>query len=134
MLGWFLNGLRTEKTESESISFRKHWYFLGMLSSEIILEKKPLKISHNSVSLEIFLPFSIRLIFPPFKGLFVKRGIIVFQTVFLSVILSVLLSVICPAYCSMFFLWLSAIFQNFFDVWSSFNYFQFCPSKTYFLI
>ena len=41
---------------------KKHWYFLGMLSSEIILEKKkPLKISHNSVSL--FLPFSIRLTF-----------------------------------------------------------------------
>ena len=47
-----------------------------MLSSEIILEKKALKIRHNSESLEIDLPFSIRLIFSPFRGLFVKKGII----------------------------------------------------------
>ena len=73
-------------------------YFLGMLRSEIILEKKPLKISHNSPSLEIFLPFSIRLTFSIFKGLFVKRGIIVFQKVLLSV------TFLCPDYCIMIFL------------------------------
>ena len=56
-----------------------------MLSSEIILEKKPLKMLHNSESLEIVLPFSVRLIFSPFKGLFVKKGVIVFQKVLLSV-------------------------------------------------
>ena len=105
MLGGFLNALRTERIESESISFRKHWYFLGMLSSEIILEKKPLKISHNSVSLEIFLPFSIRLIFSPFKGLFVKRGIIVFQKVLLSV------TFLPPDHCSMIFF---VVLSNFF--------------------
>ena len=60
MHGSFSKALRTERTESESISFRKQWYFLGMLSPEIILEKKPLKILHNSVSLKLFLPFSIR--------------------------------------------------------------------------
>ena len=69
-----------------------------MLSSEIILEKKPLKILHNSISLEIFLPFSVRLIFSPFKGLFVKRGITVFQKVLLSV------TFLYPDYSSMIFL------------------------------
>ena len=93
-----LNALRTDRIESESISFRKHWYFLEMLSSEMILKKEPLKISHNSVSLEMFLPFSVRLVFSPFKGLFVKRCIIVFQKVLLSV------TFLCPDYCSMIFL------------------------------
>ena len=67
--------------ESESMSFRKQWYLLGMLISK----KKPLKILYNSVSLENFLPFSIRFIFSHFKGLFVKGSIIVFQEVLLSV-------------------------------------------------
>ena len=68
-----------------------------MLSSETILEKKPLKILHNSASLEILLPFSIGLIFPPFKGLFVRRGVIVFRKVLLSV------TFLYPDYCSMSF-------------------------------
>ena len=68
-----------------------------MLSLEIILEIKPLKILHNSESLEIVLPFSIRLTFSPFKGLFVKKGIIVFQKVLLSV------TFLYPDYCSMIF-------------------------------
>ena len=49
------------------------------------IRKKTIEDMHNSVSLDIFLPFSIRLIFSPFKGLFVKRGIIVFHKVLLSV-------------------------------------------------
>ena len=77
--------LKAERTESESISFSKQWYLLGILNLEIILEKKPLKILNSSVPLEIFLPFSIKLVFSPFKGLFVKRGIIVFQKVLLHV-------------------------------------------------
>ena len=40
MLGWFSNVLRMERIKSESISFRKQRYFLWMLSSETILEKK----------------------------------------------------------------------------------------------
>ena len=66
-----------------------------MLSAEIVLEKKPLKILHNSQSLEIVLPFSIRSIFSPFKGLFVKKCIIVFQKVLLSV------TFLYPHYCSL---------------------------------
>ena len=73
MLGRFLNAFRPERIESEFISFRKHWCFLEMLSLEIILKKKPLKISHNSVS-EILLPFSVRLIFLPFQRPFCEMG------------------------------------------------------------
>ena len=50
-------------------------------------KEKALKKLHNLVSLEIFLQFSVRLISSPFKGLFVKRSIIVFQKVLLSVTL-----------------------------------------------
>ena len=79
-----------------------------MLHSEILLQKKPLKKSHNSVSLEIFLPFSIRLTLSPFKGLFIKKGIILFQKVLLSV------TFLCPDYCSMiFFVVLSNFLQTF---------------------
>ena len=81
-IGWFSNALRTERPEYESISLIKQWYFLEMLSSKIILEKKPLKILHNLESLEMVLRFSIRLIFSPFTGIFLKKGIIVFQKAF----------------------------------------------------
>ena len=75
-------GERTERTESESISYRKHWYFLGRLSSEM-LEKKPFKILHNLV---YFLPFSIRLFFFTFQRP-LYRGIIVFQVLSISFVI-----------------------------------------------
>ena len=49
------------------------------------IREKPLKILDNSVLLEMLLSFSVRLIFSPFKGLIVKRGVIVFQNVLSSV-------------------------------------------------
>ena len=53
------------------------------VNSETILEKKPLKILHDSVSLEIFLPFSITSIFFTFSKIFLRKD--VFQKVLLSV-------------------------------------------------
>ena len=67
------------------------WIWIHVIQKTMILvrdvniKKKPLKILYNSVSLENFLPFSIRFIFSHFKGLFVKGSIIVFQEVLLSV-------------------------------------------------
>ena len=77
-----------------------------MLNSETILEKTPLKILHNSVSLAIFLPFSIRLIL---KGLFVKKGVIIFQKVLLSV------TFLHQNYCNMIFLFKSIMSRMYFD-------------------
>ena len=65
-----------------------------MLSSEILLEKKTWKKLLNSVSFEIFLPFSMRLFFSPFKDHFVERGIIVFQNVLLFVTFYILITVV----------------------------------------
>ena len=74
---------------------RENWIWIHIIQKTLMLFRnvkfgnnvieKSLKISHNSVSLEILLPFSIRLLFSPFKGLFVKRGIIVSQKVLLSI-------------------------------------------------
>ena len=110
MLGWFSNVLRMKWAESESISFRKQWYFLGMLSSEIVLEKKTWKKLLNSVSFEIFLPFSMRSFFSPFKDHFVERGIIVFQNVLLFVTFYILITVVD------FFVVISTFLQRF--LWS----------------
>ena len=57
MRGRFSNALRTERAESETSSFRKPTYFPVMLNMEII-EKEPLKILDNSLSIKIFLPLS----------------------------------------------------------------------------
>ena len=79
-----------------------------MLSSEVILQKKPLAILLNSVSLETSLRFSIRSNFSPFKDLFVKRGIIVFQKILLSVIFFIFRLLQCD-----FFVVLSTFLQKF---------------------
>ena len=65
-----------EKTESESISFRKKKIlFRDVNFGDNIREKN---IKDITVSLEILLPFSIWSIFSPFKGLFEKIKIIIF--------------------------------------------------------
>ena len=60
------------------------------------IRKKTIEILHNSVALEIFLRFSIRLIFSPFQGFFMNRKL-------LFSVIKVLLSVtfFYPGYCSM---------------------------------
>ena len=55
-----------------------------------MFEKYVLNTSHNSESFVIFLLPSLRMIFAPLDGLFVKRGTTVFQKALLSVTLEVL--------------------------------------------
>ena len=72
MRGRFSNVLRTERAESETSSFRKPTYFPVMLNMEII-EKEPLKILDNSLSIKIFLPLSITFFFTFQRSVFLKR-------------------------------------------------------------
>ena len=55
-----------------------------------MFEKYVLNTSDNSESFGIFSLLSLRMIFAPLNGLFVKRGTTVFQKVLLSVTLEVL--------------------------------------------